>query len=159
MSDIEQLQQRITAAMDRVAYGVSRLEAGAPGEIAALKAALDEEKTVTAQLEERVAALKHKLETEAATAAAATEGLRDKMAALDLEMQTLRGANDALREANAALREANASGLADADLINAGMAAELAALQAARDVERAEADAILTALAPALQDQEEASNA
>ena len=44
MSDIEQLQQRITAAMDRVAYGVSKLDGGAAGALAAAKAALEEEK-------------------------------------------------------------------------------------------------------------------
>lgn len=159
MSDIEQLQQRITAAMDRVAYGVSKLEASAPGEVAALKAALEDEKTVSAQLEERVTTLKQKLDNEAASAAAALEVIADKMGALDLELQTLRQANDQLRATNQALREANESGVGDAELINAGMAAELASLRAAREVERAEADAILTALAPALRAEEEATNA
>ena len=155
MSDIEQLQQRITAAMDRVAYGVSKLDAGGGQELATVKAALDEEKTVSAQLEERVAALKEKLEQEKTV----LEEIRGKFSALDLETQKLRQANDKLREANAALRDANENGVGDADLINAGLVAELEGLRAARDVERAEADAILTALAPALAAKEESSHA
>jgi chromosome segregation ATPase len=150
MSDIEQLQQRITAAMDRVAYGLSQMETGGPGEVAALKAALEEERTVSAQLEERVSALKLKLEDSKAAADSARAALQEKVGAMDLEMQKLRQANDKLREANQALREANQNGVGNAHLINMSIVAELDSLRAARALERAETEAILAALAPAL---------
>jgi chromosome segregation ATPase len=159
MSDIEQLQQRITAAMDRVAYGLTQLGGGDAAEMQALRTALDEEKTVTAQLTERVATLRQKQESEKAETAAAMEDIRSKIGAMDLELQKLRQANDKLREANQALREANRNGVGDAHLINASVLAELEALRTAREVERAEADTILSALAPALSAKEEAADA
>lgn len=149
MSEIEQLNQRISAAMDRVAYGLTQLGGADAGAADALRAQLDEEKTVTAQLQERVHALKSKQETELAE-------IRGKVDTLDLELQKLRQTNDKLREANEALRDANAAGVGEPHLINASVLAELESLRAARDAERAEADAILSALAPALAATQEA---
>lgn len=159
MSDIEQLQQRITAAMDRVAYGVSQLGGGDAAELQTVKSALDEEKTVTAQLQERITALKQKLDSDKAAATAALDEIQGKMSALDLEIQKLRQANDKLRESNQALRDANQNGVGNPHLINMSIVAELDSLRAARNVERAEADAILSALAPVLNPSEEPSNA
>lgn len=159
MSDIEQLQQRITAAMDRVAYGLTQLDTGSGGDVAGLQAALDEEKTVSAQLEERVSALKQKLDADRAAVEAQMGDMRSKVSALDVEMQKLRQANDKLREANQALREANQNGVGNPHLINMAIVAELDSLRAARDVERAEADAILAALVPALTATEETPHA
>lgn len=149
MSDIEGLQQRLSAAMERVAAGLENL--GGQDQAEALQQALEEERTVSAQLEERLRALKERQAQELATAQAQAAESGEKVAALDLELQRLRGANDQLREANAALREANAAGLGDADLINSGLQAELDALKAARAADMAEANAILTALTPLLQ--------
>lgn len=147
MSDIEQLHQRISAAMDRVAYGLTQLDgAGTSGEAEALRIQLEEEKTVTAQLEERIRALKQQQ-------AAAAE-LSAKVEAMDLEMQKLREANDKLREANQALREANEAGVGDPHLINVSVLAEMESLRAARAAERAEVETILSALAPALSAKE-----
>lgn len=151
MSDIEELQQRISAAMERVAGGLENLGKADTSEADALKQALEEERTVSAQLEERLRALKDRQAQELATAQAQAAESGEKVAALDLELQRLRGANDKLREANAALREANAAGLGDATLINGGLQAEVDALKAARAADMAEANAILTALTPLLQ--------
>ena len=59
MSQIEELQSRITAAMDRIGTGLGALEA-AQDEAAQndLTQALDDEKTANAQLEERLKTLK-----------------------------------------------------------------------------------------------------
>ncbi len=154
MSDIEQLQQRITAAMDRVAYGLSQMDAAGPGDIAALQAALDEERTVSAQLQERVSALKQKLDESRAAAESARSDLLEKVGAMDTDMQRLRQANDKLRDANQALREANQNGVGNAHLINISIVAELDSLRAARALERAETETILAALAPALAEAE-----
>ena len=155
MSDIEQLEQRITAALDRLAYGVTQLDAASAGALEQVKAALDEEKTVTAQLQQRVAMLRQKAED----SEAAHTALQAQVSTLDVEMQKLRQANDKLREANQALREANQNGVGDPHLINMAVLVELESLRAARDLERAEADAILSALAPILTSSEEPANA
>lgn len=165
MSNIEDLQARITTALERLARGVDNLDTNSGADLVALEAQLDEERTVTAQLEERLRTVKEKHATELQTVRAQSGEMRDKVAALDLELQRLRKANDALREANAALREANEAGVGDPDLINRSMLAELEALRAARSADVAEATAILSALTPILnagdapRDKEEAADA
>ena len=61
-------------------------------------------------------------------------------------MQQLREVNEKLRESNVALRDANAEGLADAELINASLMAEVEALRAGREADAAEMGAVLTQL-------------
>ncbi len=144
MTQVEELERRITAALDRIGRGLDTLapavEAQAvepapdnSAEIDELKQALEDEKLVSAQLEERIRALHEKND-----------------ARLDGELQRLRAANDQLREANAALRAANEKGVGEPHLINKAMLAELEGLRAARAADRAETDAILGALAPLL---------
>ncbi|MEP4195425.1 MAG: hypothetical protein ABJL99_07280 [Aliishimia sp.] len=159
MSDIEQLHQRINAAMDRVAYGLTQLDNTNSGEADALRAQLDEEKTVNAQLEERVQALKEKQASDHETAVATAQEISGKVETLDLELQKLRETNDKLRQANQALRDANEAGVGEPHLINASVLAELEALRAARGVERAEVEAILSALMPILNSQEGTADA
>ena len=161
MSDIEALQGRIMAAMDRISQGVEALSA-APAEadtteIDALRGALEEEKLVTAQLEERIKKLKaaHAEElaaaqTAAPASAAAVSADEDRLAALDTELQRLRKANEQLRASNAALREANEAGVGEPHLINSAMLAELEGLRAARSADVAEASAIMDQLVPLL---------
>ncbi|WP_050930868.1 hypothetical protein [Aestuariivita boseongensis] len=159
MSEIEALQGRIMAAMDRISQGVEALQA-APAEadtdaLEALKTELEEEKLVTAQLEERIKKLKaaHAEELAAAQAAAPSAPATvdaDKLAALDNELQRLRKANEQLRASNAALREANEAGVGEPHLINSAMLAELEGLRAARAADVAEASAIMDQLVPLL---------
>lgn len=161
MSQIDELQGRITAAMERISRGLALLEektAAAPSEDVA--AALEEEKLANAQLEERIRALKQHHEEELAAARAGgseAERLRaeldtqtDAMARLDSELQRLRLANQQLSQSNAALREANERGVGEPHLINKAMLAELEGLRAARQTETAEAGAILARLQPLL---------
>ncbi len=151
MSEIDELQRRITAAMDRVASGVEALSGGNAGDTEALKQALDEEKTVNAQLTERVRVLgerQAKALEAMETRATASEA---RMTQLDTDLQRLRRANAQLSEACAALRDANAEGVGDAHLINKAMMAELEALRAARTAEVAQADTLLAALTPLLE--------
>ncbi len=162
MSNIEELQARITAALDRVQAGVDNLPAGDAGEADALRAQLEEERTVSAQHEERLRVLKEKQIQELEAVTAGAQDTRAKAEALDLELQRLRETSAALRASNAALRDANAAGLADAELINSGLTAELEALRAERAADIAETSAILAALAPVLKgsdDSKEAENA
>ncbi|WP_371224516.1 hypothetical protein [Roseovarius sp. 2305UL8-3] len=146
MSQIDELQGRITAALDRISQGLEA--AGSSGgadaeELAALQQQLDDEKTVSAQLEERNKRMKaHLDEIEAATKSARDEQ-RQTMQKLDSELQGLRRANQQLRDNNQALREAVEAGVAEPHLINKAMLAELEGLRAARNADRAETDAVM----------------
>ena len=168
MSDIDELQRRITAAIDRIAAGIEAVEArptGAdPAELDALRAerdaavadrdaaqkALEEERLVTAQLEERIRKLKERHATELAEAQAQMPS-SDHLQRLDTDLQRLRKANDQLRQSNAALREANEEGVGEPHLINKAMLAELEGLRAARAADVAEATSIMAQLVPLLE--------
>jgi chromosome segregation ATPase len=149
MSDIEELQRRITAAMDQVAFGLDKLSAAAPaGPDPDTLAQLEDERTANAQLQERVRGLRTKSEAEVSTLRTQVEAGEARMAQLDVELQRVRRANAQLSDACAALRDANAEGVGDAHLINKAMLVELEALRAARAADVAEASAILASLQP-----------
>ena len=164
MQDITELEKRITAALERIGKGVDRLAAQprsatapAPAAVpsdAALRAQLEEEKSLTAQLQARL---------RAASAREAKGDLQEKVDRLTqeldvkgLELQRMRRVNASLREQLEALRTAAAAGATEPQLINKAMATELEALRAARLTEIAEMDEILAALEPHLT---EAGNA
>jgi len=149
MSQLDELQSRITAALDRISQGLEEMSAGGgPGaeELDSLKQQLEDEKLASAQLEERLKRMKDKLDEARAELEAAGDGQRAEMQKLDNELQSLRRANQHLRENNKALREANAAGVAEPHLINKAMLAELEGLRAARNVDRAEAEAVMAEL-------------
>ncbi|MGJ8605863.1 MAG: hypothetical protein ACSHXH_17230 [Marivita sp.] len=166
MTQINELQHRITAALDRVAQGVAQMQERAaqassqpapqpgidPEEVARLNEALDEEKLANAQLEERVRKLHetHRQELEAAKAAVVPAPNVD-VAALDLEMQRLRQSNEMLRATNEEMRIALAENVGEPHLINKAMLAELESLRAARALEAAETKAILASLTPLIE--------
>ncbi|WP_370401222.1 hypothetical protein [Sulfitobacter sp. JB4-11] len=155
MSDIDELQSRITAAMDRIAKGVDAAKDKPPAPDPDTLQALEDERTANAQLRERVYALKTKADEELAGLRTQVEDTSGRIAALDLELQRLRQANKQLAEACTALREANEEGVGEPHLINTAMLAELEALRAARASDIAETDAILAALTPLVQDAAE----
>lgn len=165
MSEIDGLQSRIMAAMDRIGQGVEAMAAAPPAideaAVDAVRSELEEERVVTAQLEERIKKLKaaHAAELDAAQAAADTSSMLERVEALDLELQRLRKANDQLRESNAALRAANEAGVGEPHLINSAMLAELEALRAARAADVAEASAIINDLVPLLDKSRDAADA
>lgn len=152
MSDIDELQGRIAAALDRIGQGLDqRGQAGSanPEEIETLRQELEDEHIANEQLKERIKVLKSRREALEAELATAQEAA-NAVAQLDSELQGLREANDKLREINASLREANAAGVAEPDLINTAMLAELDGVRAARAADRAEAGAVYDALAEAI---------
>lgn len=164
MSDIEHLQGRILAALERASRGADKL-AVAKDEIPDLSQDLAQERAVNVELAEQVEALKKRLadetshlRAELATAQAqnnSADAARTQTEKLDMELQRVRRANAQLAEACAALREANAEGVGDAGLINAALQAELDAVHAARRADVAEADAILSVLTPLVPTAEE----
>ena len=156
MSDIDDLQRRITAAMDRIAGSVGNAGAAQAKIAAELATALEDEKLANAQLSERLQALKDRYDVEVSDAKAVANA-EARITALDLEVQRLRTASDQLRQSNAALRAANEEGVGEPHLINAAMVAELEALRAGRAVDVAEASSIISALMPLLEAPETSS--
>ncbi|WP_149586674.1 hypothetical protein [Tabrizicola flagellatus] len=159
MQEITELEKRIAAALERIGKGLDRLPslsraapsgpaAAAGATEAQLRAQLEEEKALNAQLQARL---------RAASAREAKGDLQDKIDRLTqeldvqgLELQRMRRVNASLREQLEALRTAQASGVADPGQINKAMLAELEALRALRLTEIAEMDEILAALEPHL---------
>jgi hypothetical protein len=148
MNDIEELQRRITAAMDRVAYGLEQLSGAASGDVAEVARALEDEKLANAQLSERMRVLTDRQEQELGALKSASETTATRTQELDLELQRLRKANAELRQSNQALRAANEAGVGEPHLINKAMMAELEALRAARAADVSETNAIIDALTP-----------
>lgn len=148
MSDIVELQRRITAAMDQVAFGLDKLGPVSTGPDEETLRLLEDERTANAQLQERVRSLRTKSETELASLRTKVDEGETRMAQLDIELQRVRRANAQLNDACAALREANTEGVGEPHLINKAMLAELEALRAARAADVAEASVILASLQP-----------
>lgn len=156
MSQINELEARIAAALDRISAGVGKLALPEPvdtGPIEALEAAeaaLSEERIANAQLEERIRALTERQETAHAALTAELDSLRESSDAIEAALQDMRAAHTRLEETSVALRTAAEDGLSDATQINAALQAELDAERAARAADVAEAAAILSALEPKL---------
>ena len=70
----------------------------------------------------------------------------DALTVLDAQLSQVMQSNAHLRVSNQALRAANAEGLGDASLINAGMQAEIDTLTAERAAEAAQLELLLKAL-------------
>lgn len=174
MSEIDDMQRRIMAAMQRIGSGIETLAAraetppepvdqGPSSEHTAVTEALEEEKLANAQLEERLRALRARHDEEIAALKASEdngaeldklrtdlEAQQQAMAGLDKELQRLRQANDQLRDSNEALRRANESSVGEPELINKALEAEIEGLRAARATDLAEANAVLAKLEPLL---------
>lgn len=117
MSDISVLEQRITAAIRRISAATEAVT-------------LNRAASAPAPVEP-----------------AAPENVHsDALAALDAQLSQVMQSNAQLRASNQALRAANAEGLGDASLINAGMQAQIDALTAERAAEAAQLKLLLTAL-------------
>lgn len=173
MSDIAELERRISVALARIETGIEALSdlppaeaapepapdasadasagtatAGDGAEIARLTAALEDERTVNAQLTERVRAIKDRQESMVGALEKKVERLGGQLDAADVEIQRLKRLNADLSEANRALGAAAAAGVAEPELINRSMMTELEAMRAARAAEIAEMNEILAELKP-----------
>jgi len=152
LSDITELERRITAALERIGSGVDGLmpssAANDAGEIATLNEALEAEKVANSQLEERVNAIKEKQETTIKEMEARIESLSANLAKHESDAKRLIQVNAQLRDNNNALRDANESGVGDAHLINKSMQTELESLRATRTADLGELEAIMDELKP-----------
>ena len=173
MDNIAELERRITAALMRIGAGVEQVgsEAGAPvatladgvaeAEIARLNEALDEERMLSAQLNERVRALRGQQDSGKQQALEAeVERLTKLLDVQGLEVQRLKKTVVSLREQLRLMTEAQAEGRVEPHLINKAMLTELEALRALRAAEAAELDELIAALEPlAAPAEEEVQNA
>lgn len=161
MSDIRDLEARVKSAIDRIELGLDGLQAPGPvvdpQEIARLEGQLKEERVAREELEARLVDLQAEHDGQMSELSAKAEAQRIQMQDLDDTLQRLRQANALLRENNLALREANQDGVADPQLINKSMLAELEALRSTRAADKAEADAIIGALRPMLRAAQDAN--
>lgn len=148
MADIEELEGRVSAALERIGRALDRLSEGGQG----LDAELEAERGANAELEARVRAIQERQETTVAELEDENARLRAALADRDGGMQRIRAVNEALRDANAKLRDANRRGIADATLVNAAMEAEIEALRGQRATERAEIEEIVARLAPVVEE-------
>lgn len=171
MQDITALEQRITAALERIGKGMDRLAApprpapptasapvNAPPPAAnpsgpsaaeiALRSELDEVKAQNAQLRERVKVLKDR--EPKGDQQEKVDRLTRQLDVQGLELQRMRRTASALRDQIAALRAAQEEGVTEPQLINKALVAELDALRAIRLTEVAEMDEILAGLEPHL---------
>ncbi len=168
MADIEELEGRILAALDRIGDGVARLPepealagtGAAPatsaedtGRIAELESALEDERLVSAQLEERVKALKARQDETIERLRGQIEEMRAQAATTQEASEQLRQVNADLRDLTARLRTQLAEGTAEPHLINKAMMAELEALRATRAADRAEVQAVIAELRPMIAEE------
>ena len=153
---MQDLERRMSQALARIGQGLdhiaaSRAAATAPparqtpdaGDAPLLRAQLEAERAVTAQLRAELAR------------SAASRDLDDELARANrqldvqgIEMLRMRKTIATLREALRLLREDQAHGVTDPGHINRAMAAELDALRSTRLAEIAEMDEILAELDP-----------
>ena len=149
MSDISELETRITTALERINAGLDQWAdqpAANADEVNALTRQLDDERTANAQLNERLSALKDQMSEKLVVVESALTQLQEQLANAEASADALRQSNQELRNSNDALRAAASSGVVEPALINDAMGAELSALRATQQADRAELDAVLSEL-------------
>ncbi|WP_375173304.1 hypothetical protein [Pseudooceanicola sp.] len=133
MSEIDELQRRIGAALDRIGQGIAPLTSPGAGTDDAAQPVGDIAKDL-------------------ADAQEARSRLQDQLAEMERDIARLKKSNDQLREVNEALRTANEAQVGDSQLINSALSAEVEALRASHAASQTEVRAILDALTPLVGD-------
>lgn len=175
-SNIAELERRITAALGRISAGLDkwqaepeatadepvRVEVAAEGdddlvaalqaENEALKEALATEQANVADLNQRLKAAKDRDGAAQGPLEAKVEKMTQQLDVQGLELQRMRKSTVQLREHLRVLHEAATENLAEPQLINKAMLAELESLRATRHTETAEMDEILAELKPLIEE-------
>gem|GEM_PF-238073 len=174
MDTIAELERRIAAALMRIGDGIETLSAApaavvsdapvatladgvAEAEIARLNEALDEERMVSSQLQERLRALRDKASPETLALQAEVARLTKLLDVQGLEVQRMKKTVGSLREQLRVMTDAQADGRVEPHLINKAMLTELEALRALRAADAAELDELIAALEPLAAAKEEVS--
>ena len=165
MAELDELEQRINAALARIGAGVEALSASraaapmATAGAANLQDALDEERMANAQLNERLRVVSAQRAGAETGLRAEVESLTRALDAQGLDVQRLSSTVAQLREDLRRLREAAEQGVVDPSLINRAMLAELEALRTTRAAETNEMNDILAALGSVLETEEARADA
>lgn len=155
MSEITELEGRITTALGRIRRQVEAMAPAASqgaDTVPAMQAKLEEERVVNAQLEERVRVLKERQDNRLAQLESHVEQSRTRMIEMDKELQRLQQINAELRAVANEMRAALTEGVAEPELVNKAAMAEIDALTASRDADRAEVAAVLAELKPLIEE-------
>jgi len=159
MQELTELELRLAKALDRLDAGLANLPEAAVKSVAApgndLQSDLDEERMLTAQLNERLRAVKEKEAQSQLQSTAKLDQMSQLLDTQGAELKRMRNTTVQLREVLRILREASAQGLSDPHLVNRAMLTELEALRATRHTEVAELDEILAELAPLIEEVRE----
>ena len=153
MGELEALEQRLSAAMERIGTGLSQMgmpatNAVSDSEVADLQSALDEERQANEDLRERLKAVRDRSGATIVQLEQKVARLQDELTANERAAQELVTSNARLMQISQALREQISDGVVQADTVADTLQAELATLQAARTAEAAELSALLTELKP-----------
>jgi len=148
MSDIADLERRISAALARIGAVLEAMPPAAATVDVVLSEALETERAANAQLTERVRAIKEKQEIVVTALEKKVAQLTRQLDASARELARQRSVNAELVETNRMLNDAARGTLATPELVNAAMESELTAMRAARAAEMAEIEEIMAELKP-----------
>jgi ATP-dependent exoDNAse (exonuclease V) beta subunit len=162
MQEISELERRITAALERIAKGFEQhksvaasrpaVSASADAETQGLQAALDDERIVTAQLQERLKLIKEKELQVMLALQQQVDELTKKLAGQTAETSRLGRVLSETTAALASLTDASLTGVAEPTHINASMMTELQALRALRAAEAAQIETLVDAIYPLIEE-------
>jgi chromosome segregation ATPase len=155
MSDIDELERRISSALERISNGLDALQIRAADSrsLDRLEEELEAERAARAQIAARLESVEAAHGDTLARLEQQVERLMAQIDSQDDQMRRLRSVNAELRRINGELRDRNARMLADPAAINGGIVAELEALRATRAAEVAEMDEILSELQPLVEEE------
>ncbi len=161
MSDFEELERRLSSALDRIGAivdrgGAVREATGDSGAEAAkvkeLEAELAAARAAAAEAEKRAEAAEEALAGSSGASAETDGGGPPGDPGVDgasgESLRRLLAVNQKLRDNNRELRELNRNHVGDPDLINAAALTELDALKAARQADRDELESLIRELTP-----------
>ena len=150
MSDISELERRITDALDRISKGIEARPAVVSDDAGGED--LLEELEVERATNERLIAAKEKHSGQMERLETRVQRLSDKLAEREADNARLAAMIDTLRENNAALRAANSDHQDASNTSLEALETELADLRAARAADLAEIDDVLAEMQPLLKE-------
>ena len=156
MSDVADLGDRITLALDRIRKGIAAKGRADVAEQSVFDA-LQAERATNKDLIAQITRYKEEQDRKLDDLTSRVENQAAQLQQADAQMQSLRAATDQLRDLNAKLRTALSEGL-DPALLDHALSAEVEALRALRAADAAEVDAILAELKPLIEEAARAAD-
>ena len=155
MSDISELESRITAALDRIAWSVENgldQPAAAPAAAPVGNSDLAEELEIERATNQKLSAASAENMAQIERLEVRVTRLADKLEQTETENKRLESVVETLSQNNNALREANAAYQGDASTAEASANTQLEHLRALRETDRGELDDIMAELAPIVKE-------